>query len=139
MQFHENAQKLANVALGQTGKRMPEYLERLDFNAARKLPALVCKPNEDHAPIRRATLAFDETLALHAINDARDGAVLRSNPLGKRREGEISQFFEQLDDGELRAGQTKLRRHALGEPARFGVEVNDRLDDRIDLGLGVGR
>ena len=45
----------------------------------------------------------DEPLALHAIDDPGDRAVLRADPLRELGEREVADVFEQLDDGELRA------------------------------------
>ncbi len=51
---------------------------------------------------------------------------------------EIAERREDLHDGELRPGQLSPLGELLREPAALRVEVDDRLEDLIDLGLDVG-
>ena len=81
----------------------------------------------------------DEALALHPIDDPRHRAVLGTDALGQVRKREISQPFEHLEDGELRARQVSPASELLRYPTAFRRKVDDGFENRVDLWLDVGR
>ncbi len=95
---------------------------------------LVGELDVDDAPIARGALAAHEPLALHAVDDAGHRAVLRADALGQGGERQVLERLQELEDGELGAGEPDLAGHALREPPGLGVEVDDRLDDLVHLG-----
>ena len=91
-------------------ERAAEDLHRLDrdVRARASAPCRVSRMCTTRRSLVDRSRAH-EPLALHPVDDAGHRAVLRADALGQRREREVAERLEQLDDRELRAREARPR------------------------------